>query len=242
MINSATPGSSSSSSSSSSSTSTVPFVVADFGCGDAVLAQRCASPALPGCTVHSFDLVAPSTPPSSASSSSHKRVKVTACDMAHVPLPDKSCDAAVFCLSLMGTNLADYLREARRILRRPHGVLKIAEVRSRLEATTSEEGNESAQADGGGASSAPAAAAGLQVFVGQVEQLGFKCVETNKKNRMFVIMEFKLADGSHDQATGTRGGGCRKGRKDTRQQKPPSQPSSSPMSTISAKPCAYKRR
>ena len=48
------------------------------------------------CQVHSFDLVARSD-------------WVTACDMGAVPLPDGCCDAAVFSLSLMGTNSVDFL-------------------------------------------------------------------------------------------------------------------------------------
>ena len=61
--------------------------------------------------MHSFDLVAANE-------------RVVACDMASVPLPDGCVDVAVFCLSLMGTNLADYLREAKRVLR-PSGILKV---------------------------------------------------------------------------------------------------------------------
>lgn len=34
-----------------------------------------------------------------------------------VPLRDASVDIAVFCLSLMGTNLADFLAEANRVLK-----------------------------------------------------------------------------------------------------------------------------
>jgi ribosomal RNA-processing protein 8 len=49
--------------------------------------------------------------------------------MANVPLKSKTVDVAVFCLSLMGTNLADFLREAHRALK-DVGILKIAEVRS----------------------------------------------------------------------------------------------------------------
>lgn len=37
--------------------------------------------------------------------------------MAHVPLEDASVNVAVFCLSLMGTNLRDYLLEAHRVLK-----------------------------------------------------------------------------------------------------------------------------
>lgn len=35
-----------------------------------------------------------------------------------VPLNDASVDLAVFCLSLMGTNLADFLAEANRVLKK----------------------------------------------------------------------------------------------------------------------------
>ena len=42
---------------------------------------------------------------------------VVACDLAAVPLDDGTLDVAVFCLSLMGTNFTDYIREAHRCLR-----------------------------------------------------------------------------------------------------------------------------
>ena len=87
-------------------------VVADLGCGDAELAASVPQ------RVHSFDLVA---------CNEH----VVACDIAHVPLGDASVDVAVFCLALMGTNFVDFLREAHRLLS-PDGVLKIAEVSSRI--------------------------------------------------------------------------------------------------------------
>ena len=85
------------------------LVVADFGCGDAVLA-RDAPPNVEKC--HSFDLVSVNS-------------RVVACDMANVPLADASTDVCVFCLSLMGTNLADYLREAKRVLKQHNGLLKV---------------------------------------------------------------------------------------------------------------------
>lgn len=75
-------------------------MVADFGCGEALLAKTLEDTH----TVHSFDLVAVN---------SH----VVACDMAHVPLPDACVDVSVFCLSLMGTNFADYVIEANRVLK-----------------------------------------------------------------------------------------------------------------------------
>jgi ribosomal RNA-processing protein 8 len=90
-------------------------VVADMGCGEARLAASVPSSNV----VHSFDLVAANE-------------TVTACDMAAVPLPDASVDIVVFCLSLMGKNLNDFIREASRLLK-PNGILKIVEVRSRFE-------------------------------------------------------------------------------------------------------------
>jgi ribosomal RNA-processing protein 8 len=137
-----------------------PCVVADFGCGDAALAQK-----LVGYNhkqtcpfrVHSFDLVATSD-------------LVTACDMAHVPLSPKTVDVAVFCLSLMGTNLADFLREAYRVLK-DTGVLKIAEVRSRFESTDKKDE--------------------LKDFVQVLDKLGFKCLKMDRSNKMFVMLECK---------------------------------------------------
>ncbi len=53
-----------------------------------------------------------------------------ACDITHTPLDDLVLDVAVFSLSLMGLNYADYLKEAHRTLRFG-GFLKIAEPMSR---------------------------------------------------------------------------------------------------------------
>lgn len=88
------------------------YVVADFGCGEGRLAEAIEQ------KVYSLDLVA-------ANSS------VIACDMAHTPLETNSINVAVFCLSLMGTNLRDFLLEANRVLK-VGGLLKIAEVVSRF--------------------------------------------------------------------------------------------------------------
>lgn len=120
-------------------------VVADFGCGDAKIARNVPH------KVHSFDLVALND-------------HVTACDMAHVPLGNGSVDVAVFCLSLMGTNLADYLTEAHRVLK-TGGQLKIAEVASRFHS--------------------------LPQFLLKVEQFGFHQVSKDTSNKMFYIFTFK---------------------------------------------------
>ena len=93
-------------------------VCADLGCGDGFLARLLFGKM----EVHSFDLVA---------SASH----VVSCDVAlRIPLPSGSVDHVVCCLSLMGTNWPNTIREAARILA-PGGHLHIAEVTSRLQHT-----------------------------------------------------------------------------------------------------------
>lgn len=74
------------------------YIVADFGCGEARLStevqQKC----------YNFDLVAAND-------------TVIAGNMANTPLSSESVNVAVFCLSLMGTNLQDFLLEANRVLK-----------------------------------------------------------------------------------------------------------------------------
>lgn len=81
--------------------------VADFGCGRASLAENIED-------IHrviSFDHIAINN-------------DVIECDMAETPLLDAELDAAVFSLSLMGSNMKDYLMEAWRALK-PGGQLLI---------------------------------------------------------------------------------------------------------------------
>lgn len=91
-------------------------VICDFGCGDAKIARstkKCCK------KIFSLDLVALND-------------HVTACDMAKSPLESGSVDIAIFCLSLMGTNWEDFVREAHRVLKKG-GKLMITEVASRIE-------------------------------------------------------------------------------------------------------------
>ncbi|KAK2161902.1 hypothetical protein LSH36_108g07042 [Paralvinella palmiformis] len=120
-------------------------VVADFGCGDAKLGESVPQ------KVFSFDLVA-------------LKPHVTACDMAHVPLKAGTVDICVFCLSLMGTNLLDYLLEAHRVLKL-EGMLLIAEVISRFENISS--------------------------FIRKLEKLGFILINKDTTSKMFVFFELK---------------------------------------------------
>jgi len=131
--------------------------VVDFGCGDAALAKKLNKKKQ--FEVHSFDLVA-------------SCVWVTACDMAHVPIPTGSVDVAIFCLSLMGTNLADFVREAHRVLKPATGILKIAEVRSRFFDSNSD--NDKC----------------LKQFLKTLSKLGFKCIQKDdESNKMFIMLE-----------------------------------------------------
>lgn len=127
------------------------MVIADFGCGVAKLAQSVPH------TVHSFDLVACNR-------------FVTACDMAHVPLSNASVDVCVFCLSLMGTNITDFVKEARRVLKQ-EGRLKICDIASRFTS--------------------------VEKFTRDVESLGFKLLKTCTYSKMFVDMEFRIISKSN---------------------------------------------
>ena len=129
-----------------------PAVIADFGCGDAQLALR----AHKNKTVHSFDLVSTNS-------------RVTAADMANVPLKDSAVDIAVYCLSLMSTNVRDCILEGHRVLK-PRGCLKIAEVKSRFESPS---------------------VGGIDGFIKKLHALGFDLKsKDDASNRMFVLFDF----------------------------------------------------
>ncbi|OMO69264.1 Methyltransferase-related protein [Corchorus olitorius] len=127
------------------------LIVADFGCGDARLAKNVKN------KVFSIDLVS-------------KDPSVIACDMSNTPLDSSSVDVAVFCLSLMGTNYANFLQEAYRVLK-PSGWLLIAEVKSRFDPNN------------GGADPSK--------FTKAVCEMGFTSELKDFSNKMFVLLYFK---------------------------------------------------
>uniref|UniRef100_A0A1A9W3L0 Ribosomal RNA-processing protein 8 n=1 Tax=Glossina brevipalpis TaxID=37001 RepID=A0A1A9W3L0_9MUSC len=90
--------------------------IGDFGCGEGQLAE-----AVPN-KVYSLDLVS-------------CRNDIITCDMAQTPLKTHSLDVAVYCLSLMGTNLNECFLEANRVLK-VNGFLYIAEIQSRFDNVT----------------------------------------------------------------------------------------------------------
>ena len=91
--------------------------IGDFGCGREPFIQNAL-----GRRVKSFDHVA-----------MDDLSKVKPCDMSDVSpyVLDGKLDAGVFCLSLMGTNWSDYIKEAARCIIK-HGVLFIAEPTRRI--------------------------------------------------------------------------------------------------------------
>ncbi|OCT96301.1 25S rRNA (adenine(645)-N(1))-methyltransferase [Xenopus laevis] len=131
------------------------LLVADFGCGDALIARSVRN------KVHSFDLVALND-------------HVTACDMSQVPLSDETVDIAVFCLSLMGKNVSDFLKEANRVLI-PGGVLLLAEVSSRFD--------------------------DVRQFLSAMSQLGFKNTAKNTDNSHFFLFEFSKSGPPKERVT-----------------------------------------
>ncbi|BDA41487.1 probable ribosomal RNA-processing protein 8 at C-terminar half [Coccomyxa sp. Obi] len=130
------------------------LTVADFGCGDAQLAAMASQ------KVHSMDLV------SSAPG-------VIACNMAHTPLETASVDIAIFCLALMGTDYPTFLEEALRVLK-PHGLLWIAEVRSRFAGGSGDSEN-------------------FRPFLKALQGLGFSKKSMDTSNSHFVIFELQKA-------------------------------------------------
>mmetsp|Transcript_3468 Transcript_3468/g.9589 ORF Transcript_3468/g.9589 Transcript_3468/m.9589 type:complete len:414 (+) Transcript_3468:213-1454(+) len=203
------------------------LVVADFGCGEAQLAAEllshnptnthegqqskkpkgAATAATPAdlFQVHSFDLVAPAE-------GVPTRDLVTPCDMSRVPLPANSVDVGVFCLSLMGTNLADFIREAHRVLK-ANGTIWIAEVQSRFFDDTEKQKTRPSQKGKGASQHQQTNDKQLQEFLLALKGLGFQCVHKDFSNKMFFVLQL-----------------VKNGKKPSKKMK------------YTAKPCIYKRR
>lgn len=129
------------------------ITVGDFGCGEALVAAALRDTH----TIYSFDHVAIND-------------DVIACDISAVPLEDETLDVAVFSLSLMGSNITDYIREAHRCLKLD-GHLHIVEATSRWD-----------RGDGQG---------GLEDFLQGLRQLGFDVVASEESYKFTFIRALK---------------------------------------------------
>ncbi|KTW28424.1 hypothetical protein T552_01685 [Pneumocystis carinii B80] len=125
--------------------------VADLGCGDAKIARTMKD--ISNIKVYSYDLVS-------------RNSFVTTCDISNLPLKSSTIDIAIFCLSLMGTNYIDFLKEAWRILKM-NGKLWIVEIKSRF---MDNEGT---------------------AFCTALSSLGFSLVKKETSNKMFIYLYFK---------------------------------------------------
>lgn len=121
------------------------LIVGDFGCGEALISKEVEN------KIYSFDHVAINE-------------DVIACDISHTPLDDESLDAAIFSLSLMGSNYMDYIKEAHRCLKLD-GHLWIAEATSRFK--------------------------NLDSFEEYLEKLGFDIVRINEKANFTFLRAIK---------------------------------------------------
>ena len=154
-------------------------VVVDFGCGDGKLARSVQN------RVYSIDLVKTEFEiPSDVIKEIGKAKKnkkesilkdyfvnpknfelAHACDMSRTPL-DKSCaHLAVFSLSLMGTNFMGFIKEANRVLKNQIGIMKIAEVNSRID--------------------------DLESLIRGIEANGFALIDKDESNNVFIDLTFK---------------------------------------------------
>ncbi|RHZ82221.1 hypothetical protein Glove_110g107 [Diversispora epigaea] len=120
------------------------WIVADLGCGEGKIAQKAPNKVL------SFDLVAINN-------------MIIVSDIAKLPIPNSFFDITIFCLSLMGTNYIEFLKEAYRVLK-PKGELKIAEVVSRF--------------------------SDINAFIKVLAEIGFDFVRKDDSNKMFIILDF----------------------------------------------------
>lgn len=124
------------------------FAIADLGCGQGQLEINLKD--LKTVKVFSYDLV---------STKEH----VIECDISNLPIRSKELDIVVFCLSLMGTNHVQMLKEAHRVLK-PKGKLIIAEVSTRFS---------------------------LQPFLSNLHDLGFKNIKKQVPNSFFSVLTFR---------------------------------------------------
>lgn len=137
------------------------FNICDMGCGEARLAQALTK--FTNLSIYSYDLV-----------SCNKFV--TTCEMRNIPLENETMDSVIYCLSLMGTDWFDCLKEGIRVLK-TGGILYLAEVTSRIESIDS--------------------------FIRKIHTLGLKCIQRNVQNTHFILLTFRKDGNVVDRISST---------------------------------------
>lgn len=125
----------------------VDWVVADLGCGENLLSKEITN------QVYSFDYVGIDD-------------SVIECDISDLPLESNKVDVSVFCLSLMGSNYTDYLKEGYRILK-PYGSMFVVEPKKKWENNSDK-------------------------LVSSLESIGLKVVDSYTSSRFLYIQCLKL--------------------------------------------------
>ena len=91
---------------------------------------------------------------------------VIACDISNLPLENNKVDVSVFCLSLMGSNYKEYLKEGYRILK-PYGNMFIVEPQKKWENNS-------------------------ERLISELESIGLKVVDSYTSSRFLYIQCLKL--------------------------------------------------
>ena len=125
----------------------VDWVVADLGCGENLLSKEITN------QVYSFDYVGIDD-------------SVIECDISNLPLESNKVDVSMFCLSLMGSNYTDYLKEGYRILK-PYGSMFVVEPKKKWENNSDK-------------------------LVSSLESIGLKVVDSYTSSRFLYIQCLKL--------------------------------------------------
>lgn len=184
------------------------FTVADMGCGRARLAYTLIKQHQTKHTIYSFDLV------------SNNNELITACNISHTPLQDNICDIVIFCLSLMGTDWIEFIKEAYRILK-VGGQLWITEVKSRFEHSDVNDRNSNKKHNNTHTTQHGTS----EQFVDYIQSIGFNKRYVNDKNTMFIQFEFSKIDSN---------------KQNSRASKLRRSLANNPNNIL--KPCLYKRR
>ena len=79
-------------------------VIADLGCGEGFIEDALTQHGFNPKNMRSYDLV-------------QTKPFIRVADIAHLPRKKATVDVCVFCLSLMGSNYLEFVREARRVLK-----------------------------------------------------------------------------------------------------------------------------